>query len=48
MKAEDIDRIIAMAYEDRTLFEAINSVCISNDEVVELMRKNLKLSSWEL
>jgi uncharacterized protein (TIGR03643 family) len=46
---QDIDRIIAMAWEDRTTFEAIEfQFGLSEDQVVELMRKNLKSSSWKL
>jgi TIGR03643 family protein len=49
MLTEDqIDRIIQMAWEDRTPFEAIRiQFGLSEDEVVEVMRKNLKLSSWK-
>jgi uncharacterized protein (TIGR03643 family) len=44
---EETDRIIAMAWEDRTPFEAIKiQFGLSEDQVVELMRKNLKNSSW--
>ena len=44
---EEIDRIIAMAWEDRTPFEAIKlQFGLAEDQVVELMRKNLKASSW--
>lgn len=47
LNEEEIDRIIAMAWEDRTPFEAIKiQFGLSEDEVVELMRKNLKKSSW--
>lgn len=47
LKEEEIDRIIAMAWEDRTPFEAIKlQFGISEDQVVELMRKNMKDSSW--
>jgi uncharacterized protein (TIGR03643 family) len=46
---QDIDRIIAMAWEDRTPFEAIEfQFGLSEDQVVEVMRKNLKASSWRL
>lgn len=46
-KEEEIDRIIAMAWEDRTPFEAIKlQFGLSEDQVVEVMRKNLKDSSW--
>ena len=45
---QDIDRVIEMAWEDRTPFEAIKAQFgLAEDEVVELMRKNLKLSSWK-
>lgn len=47
LKEEEIDRIIAMAWEDRTPFEAIElQFGLSEDQVVEVMRKNLKDSSW--
>lgn len=47
LNEEEIDRIIAMAWEDRTPFEAIKlQFGFSEDQVVELMRKNLKDSSW--
>jgi len=45
---EETDRIIAMAWEDRTPFEAIKlQFGISEDQVVEVMRKNLKHASWK-
>ncbi len=45
---QDIDRVIEMAWEDRTPFEAIEAQFgLTEDEVVEVMRKNLKLSSWK-
>ena len=47
LKEEEIDRIIALAWEDRTPFEAIKmQFGLSEDQVVEVMRKNLKDSSW--
>lgn len=49
MTPEETDRIIAMAWEDRTPFEAILiQFGLSEKQVVELMRKNLKPSSWRL
>jgi uncharacterized protein (TIGR03643 family) len=49
MKTEDINRIIEMAWEDRTPFEAIKTQFgLSVDEVVCLMRKKLKRSSFNL
>tara|TARA_B100001027_G_scaffold120605_1_gene83323 strand:- start:2176 stop:2433 length:258 start_codon:yes stop_codon:yes gene_type:complete len=44
----DISRIIEMAWEDRTPFDAIKSQFnLTHDEVVEVMRKNLKRSSFK-
>ena len=38
-----VDRIIEMAWEDRTPFEAINSQFgVSESDVIKIMRKNLK------
>ncbi|MBP1163270.1 uncharacterized protein (TIGR03643 family) [Chryseobacterium sp. PvR013] len=43
------DRIIEMAWEDRTPFEAIAfQFGISESEVIELMRRELKPSSFRL
>ncbi len=45
----DTDRIIEMAWEDRTPFEAIAfQFNISEAEVIALMRYNLKRSSFNL
>ncbi len=45
----NIDRIIEMAWEDRTPFEAIEyQFGIKENEVREIMRQNLKRSSFEL
>ena len=46
---EQIDRIIEMAWEDRTPFEAITfQFGISESEVIGIMRKELKRSSFNL
>lgn len=46
---EDIDRIVEMAWEDRTPFDAIEAQFgISEKEVIELMRKEMKASSWRM
>lgn len=46
---EQKDRIIEMAWEDRTPFEAIDfQFKISESEVIELMRTELKPSSFRL
>ncbi|CAL2074626.1 TIGR03643 family protein [Tenacibaculum sp. 190524A02b] len=45
----EIDRIIEMAWEDRTTFEAINiQFKLNEKEVTRLMRKNISLSSFKL
>jgi uncharacterized protein (TIGR03643 family) len=45
----DIDRIIEMAWEDRTTFEAIAyQFGLKEQEVIELMRTELKPSSFRL
>jgi uncharacterized protein (TIGR03643 family) len=47
--AIDVDRIIEMAWEDRTPFDAIEfQFGINEAAVKELMKKNLKLSSYKL
>ena len=44
-----IDRIIEMAWEDRTPFEAITyQFQISEQEVIELMRREMKPSSFKM
>ena len=46
---KDRDRIIEMAWEDRTPFEAIHfQFGVSEGQVIELMRRNLKRSSFNL
>ena len=46
---EKIDRIIEMAWEDRTPFEAIfNQFDINEKELIAIMRNNLKKSSFKL
>lgn len=49
MTVSDIDRVIEMAWEDRTPFEAIKfQFGLSEAEVIQLMRSELKLSSFKL
>jgi uncharacterized protein (TIGR03643 family) len=46
---KEIDRIIEMAWEDRTPFEAIEfQFGLKNKEVIEFMRKHSKLSSFKM
>ncbi len=45
----DIDRIIQMAWEDRTPFEAIElQFGLKEKQVIEFMRANSKLSSFKM
>jgi uncharacterized protein (TIGR03643 family) len=46
---QDTDRIIEMAWEDRTPFEAILvQFGLKEQQVIELMRRNLKPNSFRL
>lgn len=46
---EDIDRIIEMAWEDRTPFEAIElQFGLTEKDVIALMRTQMKASSFEM
>jgi uncharacterized protein (TIGR03643 family) len=46
---EDIDRIIGMAWEDRTPFEAIEfQFGLKEKEVIELMRTHMKATSFRM
>ncbi|MFK8164192.1 MAG: TIGR03643 family protein [Lewinella sp.] len=45
---EEIDRIIAMAWEDRTPFSAIEyQFGLTEADVIKLMKRELKLNSWK-
>lgn len=49
MEERDLDRIIEMAWEDRTPFEAITyQFGLSEAEVIQLMRTELKAKSFKL
>ena len=49
LNGTDIDRIIEMAWEDRTTFDAIlETFDLNESEVISLMRRNLKPSSFRL
>lgn len=44
-----IDRIIEMAWEDRTTFEAIQfQFGLKEQEVIDLMRREMKVSSFKM
>ncbi|ELS31210.1 MULTISPECIES: TIGR03643 family protein [Pseudanabaena] len=45
--AADLDRIVEMAWEDRTSFDTIyDQFGISESEVIKIMRKSMKRSSF--
>jgi uncharacterized protein (TIGR03643 family) len=49
MEQKNIDRIIEMAWEDRTPFEAIKEQFkISEPDIISIMRRELKRSSFNL
>jgi uncharacterized protein (TIGR03643 family) len=49
LSVEDIDRVIEMAWEDRTSFDAIKvQFGLAESDVIRLMRNELKPSSWRL
>ncbi|WP_369993712.1 TIGR03643 family protein [Winogradskyella sp.] len=49
LEAKDIDRIIEMAWEDRTPFEAITyQFGLKEQDVIELMRREMKPSSFRM
>lgn len=49
LSERDVDRIIEMAWEDRTSFDAIfRQFGLREQEVIALMRRELKPSSWRL
>ena len=49
LSAIDIDRIIEMAWEDRTTFDAIQiQFGLKEQEVIDLMRKEMKASSFKM
>ncbi|MEO0582338.1 MAG: TIGR03643 family protein [Bacteroidota bacterium] len=49
LSQRDIDRIIEMAWEDRTTFDAIeDQFGLKEQEVIKLMRREMKPSSWRM
>jgi len=49
LTVEEEDRIVEMAWEDRTPFDAIEAQFgVSESEVIKLMRKNMKESSFKM
>ncbi len=49
LSEQDLDRVIEMAWEDRTPFEAIHfQFGLTESDVIKLMRSELKPSSFKL
>lgn len=49
LSTRDVDRIIEMAWEDRTPFDAIEfQFGIDEQTCIRLMREEMKLSSWKM
>ncbi len=49
LNEDNIDRVIEMAWEDRTPFEAIKfQFGLSEQEVISIMRKHMKRSSFNM
>ncbi len=49
LNPEDIDRIIEMAWEDRTSFEAIEiQFGFKQQDIIKLMRKEMKPGSFKI
>jgi uncharacterized protein (TIGR03643 family) len=49
LTVEEINRVIEMAWEDRTPFDAIKvQFGLAEGDVIKLMRNQLKPSSWRL
>lgn len=48
LSAEDVDRVIGMAWEDRTTFDAIKELFgLPEAAVIRLMKQEMKLSNWK-
>ena len=46
---EDVNRIVEMAWEDRTPFDAIKAQFgVPEGDVIKLMRAEMKLKSWKM
>lgn len=49
LSQEEIDRVMEMAWEDRTPFEAIQiQFDLAEKDVIQLMKREMKLSSWKM
>jgi uncharacterized protein (TIGR03643 family) len=48
LSEQDIDRIVEMAWEDRTPFEAIEAQFgLREAEVIQLMKQEMQLRNWQ-
>ncbi len=48
LSEQDIDRIVEMAWEDRTPFEAIEvQFGLCEAEVIQLMKQEMRLRNWQ-
>jgi len=48
LSSQAIDRIVEMAWEDRTPFEAIShQFGLSEGEVIKLMKQEMRLNNWK-
>ncbi|MCA6075154.1 TIGR03643 family protein [Fulvivirga sedimenti] len=48
LSALEIDRIIEMAWEDRTPFDAIeNQFGVNEKEVIQIMKREMTLKNWK-
>ncbi len=49
LSSRDVDRIVEMAWEDRTPFDAIHEQFgVTEAEVIKIMKFEMKLSSWKM
>ncbi len=49
LSEEDTSRIVEMAWEDRTPFDAIlTQFDVPEKDVIKLMKQEMKLSSWKM
>ena len=49
LNERDVDRIIEMAWEDRTTFDSIyEQFGVPEKDVIRLMRREMKASSWRM
>ena len=48
LSERDLDRVIQMAWEDRTPFDAIKAQFeLTEDDVIKLMKQEMRLQNWK-